>query len=244
MIMEGDAPALDSAGRPRFVMAVIPQTAVDILETWHTLGMRGTGSHDVKVEDLFVSHMHAPMVSREAARHPAFEGPLYRFGIALAGPMNASIVTGVARAVVEDGTELALSKTGTYMAPRLPIETPCSGGWRERRPVSMPPGRCRTTRPSRRRSIWTSTRRYRRHIGSIASSRGVTRSKLASRRSTLVQRVVGTSGVGVEGRFQQYFRDVHTINQNAIGSEGRFGTAGQLLRGRTPDMPLWEPAES
>ena len=60
----------------------------------------------------------------------------------------------------------------------------------------------------------------------------------------LAQRVAGTTGVRRDSRFQQYFRDIHTMNQNAIGSEDRFETAGQLLLGRTPDMPLWRSRES
>src|SRR5712692_6163020 len=53
--MDGDHPKLDPAtGQPTPFGVFFPRTAAQILDTWHTLGMRGTGSTDYAVEDLFV----------------------------------------------------------------------------------------------------------------------------------------------------------------------------------------------
>lgn len=49
----GGQPKLDPAtGRPAVFAAFLPRNAATILDTWHTLGMRGTGSWDVAVKDL------------------------------------------------------------------------------------------------------------------------------------------------------------------------------------------------
>jgi alkylation response protein AidB-like acyl-CoA dehydrogenase len=55
----------------------------------------------------------------------------------------------------------------------------------------------------------------------------------------LVHGCVGTSGIRNELRFQQYFRDVHTISQHAFASPNRFESVGKLLLGRESDWPFY-----
>ena len=45
---------------------------VMILDTWRTLGMRGTGSHDVKIDGLFIPDDKIPMRRKAGEWHPAF----------------------------------------------------------------------------------------------------------------------------------------------------------------------------
>ena len=53
--MDGDHPKVDpTTGQPAPFATWIPQSNATILDTWHTLGMRGTGATDFAVEDLFV----------------------------------------------------------------------------------------------------------------------------------------------------------------------------------------------
>jgi alkylation response protein AidB-like acyl-CoA dehydrogenase len=51
----------------------------------------------------------------------------------------------------------------------------------------------------------------------------------------LVHAVVGTTGIRNEHRFQQYFRDVHTVSQHGSGSPERFESVGKLLLGKKSD---------
>ena len=52
----------------------VPMSApeVTILDTWRTLGMRGTGSHDVKIDGLFIPDDKIPMRRKAGEWHPAF----------------------------------------------------------------------------------------------------------------------------------------------------------------------------
>lgn len=45
---------------------------VRILDTWHTLGMRGTGSHDVMLDDLFVPETGVALRRKAGEWHPLF----------------------------------------------------------------------------------------------------------------------------------------------------------------------------
>ena len=38
----------------RLIEVLVPRADYEILDTWHTMGLRGTGSHDVQMQDLFV----------------------------------------------------------------------------------------------------------------------------------------------------------------------------------------------
>jgi hypothetical protein len=61
----------------------------------------------------------------------------------------------------------------------------------------------------------------------------------AAQAVSLVQGLAGMTGIGNAHRFQQYFRDVHTINQHAFVSTSRYESLGQLLLGRPCDWPFY-----
>lgn len=105
---------------PMPVVAAIPTEHLRILDTWHTLGLRGTGSHDVLAEDVFVpqerifSLLAGPLIDR----------PLYRFPIFgfFAACVTAAAL-GNARAAIEDFVALAKTKKGTASSRTLAERT-------------------------------------------------------------------------------------------------------------------------
>lgn len=44
----------DDAGSPEALLCLIPMEQLTVEDTWHTVGMRGTGSHHLAAEDVFV----------------------------------------------------------------------------------------------------------------------------------------------------------------------------------------------
>src|SRR5262245_41509966 len=69
-------------GEPETWVVALPSGDFEIVEhSWKTVGMRGTGSHDVTVRDAFVPrHRAGPFVASEGRPNPTkgFDGPLYR----------------------------------------------------------------------------------------------------------------------------------------------------------------------
>jgi hypothetical protein len=51
----------------------------------------------------------------------------------------------------------------------------------------------------------------------------------------LAHAAAGTSSIRNEFKFQQYFRDVHTITQPAFVSASRYESAGALMLGEESD---------
>jgi alkylation response protein AidB-like acyl-CoA dehydrogenase len=47
-------PRSDPTGVPELIMAHLPQSQVQVLDTWHVSGLCATGSHDVEVQEVFV----------------------------------------------------------------------------------------------------------------------------------------------------------------------------------------------
>ena len=93
-------------------MVYFPSEKCEIIDTWNVMGMRGTGSNDISVTDVYVPKSRTfPMVPDfEPGSH--YRGPLYRFP--LVGAAAAGIPTpmlGVARRALDEVTELARNKT-------------------------------------------------------------------------------------------------------------------------------------
>ena len=69
-MIDGDESA--TSERPMPSVVAIPKEDLQILDTWHTLGLRGTGSHDAVADEVFVpSRAHVLVVRRAGPRPPA-----------------------------------------------------------------------------------------------------------------------------------------------------------------------------
>jgi indole-3-acetate monooxygenase len=87
--LEDGQPVPGPDGRPTLVLGFFPPAGAEVLDNWDTLGMRGTGSHDVCLADRFVPEHRTALVAPWAPEDAAFAGPLYRFHMWLAGPESA-----------------------------------------------------------------------------------------------------------------------------------------------------------
>ena len=94
----------DAPDGPQVVHCSIPfsNDGVSIIETWDTMGMRGTGSHTVVVDDVFVPDSAVALVRDADVWHPVWATVV---GAAL--PLIMATYVGVAEAAVERAVELA-----------------------------------------------------------------------------------------------------------------------------------------
>jgi indole-3-acetate monooxygenase len=108
-VFDGDAPRLRPNGDQAILIAFFhPKSLVRIIDTWHVSGLRGTGSHDIAVEDLFVPEERTFSLQDRRAR---VTGPMNRLhGFDLAGCGFCCVGLGVARAAIDAFVELATTK--------------------------------------------------------------------------------------------------------------------------------------
>ncbi len=93
----------------RLCFALLPAAEVTILDTWDTVGLRGTGSHDVTVEDVFVPDERMGVVAD--GRDTLIDTALFRLPPSLRFPFpKVGVATGVARAALEEFSQLAQGK--------------------------------------------------------------------------------------------------------------------------------------
>jgi alkylation response protein AidB-like acyl-CoA dehydrogenase len=103
-----DEPQADGS-RPLPIVVALPKEELNVLDTWHTLGLGGTGSHDVVAEDVVVPADRAFSLFGG----PALDRPLYRFPIFGFFALSiAAAALGNARGAIDDFTELAVDKVG------------------------------------------------------------------------------------------------------------------------------------
>ena len=93
-------------------MVYFPRENCDIIDTGTCMGMRGTGSHDISVTDVYVPKSRTFRMVPEFEPGSHYQGPLYRLPVV--GAAAAGIPTpmlGVARRALDEVTELARTKT-------------------------------------------------------------------------------------------------------------------------------------
>jgi alkylation response protein AidB-like acyl-CoA dehydrogenase len=105
MVPEGEG--LRMAGpAPELRVCVFPCAEVEVIDTWTTTGVRGSGSHDVAITERFVPAERTFTLTAPAMTRPE---PLYRFPMLFTFKLGA-VALGCARAAIDDVLELSAKK--------------------------------------------------------------------------------------------------------------------------------------
>lgn len=233
-------PAVErGAEQPAPFAVFFPRERARILDTWQTLGMRGTGSADFEVEDLFVpDHMTAP-VGPLARPAPGFEGPLYRMWPWTCIMGETVVSVGAAAAAVDEAAELCRAKTAAYNAVTL----------REQQLPQFQLGKARARVDASRDTLRAAAGEAYAEVertGRLLSREAKVRLQLAAcfaaetcaEAVRLVNDAVGASAFREGQPFERHFRDTHTLLQHSSKSSARYASAGRLMLGLENDW-VW-----
>lgn len=109
MPMADGVPAMMDNGMPVMMVALVPREEVSFADGWHVQGLKGTGSYDYTVTDVFVpAHRTFELFSREPLRGGS---PAARMGLmAVTAAGHAAWALGVSKSMLDDVQELAATK--------------------------------------------------------------------------------------------------------------------------------------
>ncbi len=215
---------------------LVPRDSYEILDTWHVNGLRGTGSHDVAVEGLFVPDS---MTTRVAGRDPAHDGALYRMPPFTRLAYNkVGVATGIARGALEAFVELAASKQ-----PRL-----SSRALRERPRAQRSYAEAEAALRSARSfvfdavdEVWQTVLaggradRRQRALVRLACSHAC---QEAIRAVELVHQAAGTSANFEDSPIGKARRDVAVVAQQVMVAPYFIEDAGRVMLGLDPEQPI------
>ncbi len=236
---DGGAKVDAQTGQPKPFAVFFPKEQARILDTWHTLGMRGTGSTDYAVQDLFVpDHLTAPVgpLSQPA---PGFEGPLFRMWPWTAIMGETTVSVGAAAAAVDAAAQLCRSKTAAYNATPL----------REQQLPQYQLGKAKARVDASRDTLHAAASDAYAEVersGTLLSRQAKIRLQLAAcfavetcaEAVRIVNDAVGASSFRLDQPFERHFRDTHTLLQHSSKSSARYASAGRLMLGLDNDW-VW-----
>jgi alkylation response protein AidB-like acyl-CoA dehydrogenase len=105
--IEGERTSDHAPPRPSSVGML--REELDIIDTWHTLGLRGTGSHDAVADELFIPAARVLCL----LDGPVIDRPLYRFPVFGYFALSiAAAALGNARGAIDEFATLAADKVG------------------------------------------------------------------------------------------------------------------------------------
>ncbi|MDA0823469.1 MAG: acyl-CoA dehydrogenase family protein [Proteobacteria bacterium] len=117
-IMAGSTGTKDESGnKTPNMLVVMPARDLIIDDTWHVLGMRGTGSKDIVANNAFVPNYRAiPIVQAFLGTIPDIDRPLYRLPIpATLSAMGIGTVLGIAERGIEEFIEQTRIRQDVYV---------------------------------------------------------------------------------------------------------------------------------
>jgi 3-hydroxy-9,10-secoandrosta-1,3,5(10)-triene-9,17-dione monooxygenase len=106
-------------------LCLVPKTDYRIIDTWYAMGMAGTGSKDIEVNEVFVPERRALALARcrGGREHPGAalnDGPLFRVPIvASAGHPLSATALGTAEGAFETVLTSFKKRMGTYTGARI-----------------------------------------------------------------------------------------------------------------------------
>lgn len=232
-----DGQPLTVDGAPVTLAAFFPASDATIVDTWDTLGMRGTNSCDVLVEDLFVPEHRTFRIGIDHTPNERYSGPLYSVAaIATLASYAPAVSLGIARAAIDELVELASGKTPFASSTTL----------RERASAQSKVGRAEGLVRSARAYLYDRVSYAWDHAlaGTVPTLDDKAEFLLASvqaqdaavRATDMMYAAAGASAIYKRNRLEQLFRDVHVLRQHGFLSESRFETVGQVALGLDPDL--------
>lgn len=231
--MSDDEMVVDDSGMPEMLVAVVPRKDIAFTDGWHVQGLKGTGSYNYEMQDVFVPAQRTyPLMTREPKRG----GTTYEFGVMpLTAGGHAAWALGIARSMIDDVVELAKEKTrmgdSNSIAHKETFQRNLAhheGMWRAAHRLVVDTFTEVELQVAAGESLTPTMRADMRIAATYATE--------ASREVVQwAHLAAGTTAIREGSRLERAFRDMYTGTQHAFISEKTYTEAGSLLLGLVED---------
>lgn len=236
IVLADGAPRLLPNGIPDTRLMLFPATDVRVIDTWDVSGLRGTGSHDIAVSELFVPAQRSASLITDPPRQ---SGPLYAFPVfGLLALGIAGVALGIARSAIDTLSELAAAKTPTGSRRRLA----------ERAVIQMQVAEAEARLRGARAFLFEAVDEAWRAAlaqGAISTRQRAVLRLAATHATTSSAKVVdlmynagGATSVYAKSPLQRYFRDIHVVTQHMMVAPPTYELTGRVFLGIDTDVSM------
>jgi indole-3-acetate monooxygenase len=227
----------DGSGAPATDYVLLARSDVEILDTWHTGGMRGTGSHDVVADDVAVSRASTLLWSDFPRPSGAAIERVPIMASLTAG--LAAQMLGVARMALEVVTQRARSGASGGPAPGL-ADRPRAQEAVARQSAAV--GAARYWLHDRVQNLWDhAVAGTAPTSDEIADAHGAALNAMETSTAAVdaMYAVAGTSAIYESSPLERAHRDIHVMARHRLAGPALLEDVGRIRFGRDPVDPLF-----
>ncbi len=213
---------------------LFPKSSVTMHDIWHVVGLRGTGSDEYVVEDVFVPQDHTMDRDKPAERRE--DGLLYRFtSNQLYSCGFGGVGLGIARATMDAFLDLPATKTSRGASKPM----------RENNVVQSQVAQCEARWRSARAFLHTTWEQAWAHVEATGEQTMEDRAMIRLASTWAIQsarevvntlyHAAGSIAIFEDHPFERRLRDIHTVAQQSQGRQLHYETVGQILLGMPPE---------
>jgi alkylation response protein AidB-like acyl-CoA dehydrogenase len=236
VVVEQGTPRLLPSGLPDSRLMLFPAGDARIIDTWTVAGLRGTGSHDIAVDDLFVPAARSFSLITD---RPTRTGALYAFPVfGLLALGIAAVTLGIGRAAIDELVRLAGVKTPSGSRRRLAERAVIQVAIAEAEAVL---GAARALVFEAVATAWAAAKaagtidvRLRARLRLAATHAAIA----AARAVDLMYNAAGGTAVYATSPLQRHFRDVHAATQHVMIAPATLELVGRVLLGLDADTAM------
>lgn len=213
---------------------LVPRADVDVVDTWHTTGLSGSGSCDYTISDVFVPEGRSIVFSSVRSG----SGPLAQPEVHMRNMPGVAL--GVSRAALDYARELISARRG----------------WAENWRMQVVLAECEADYNATRAGVYAALRRQWEVLSAAAAAEGeectaltaheraaLPLSRLHAFRTarsivTRLYDLLQTSSIYKTSPMDRWLRDTTTMRQHIVAQDRILQTAGAHLLGARPEFPL------
>jgi indole-3-acetate monooxygenase len=237
VILYDGAPRMTPMGIPEVIWAFLPVTEIEIHDTWYVSGLRGTGSNDYSVTDVFVPQ-HRTLHLFDTTNHRS-EAIVRLPSVAGFATHVGTVGIGIARAALDDLIELAGGKMPTMSMSSLAAKPSTQI---EVAQLEAQLNSARSFLYDIIDEIWDTLEaghQFTPRQNALARVAAVEAARTAAAVTHRVSTIAGGSSLYLSSSIQRHQRDADAVTHHFVVSPPVMEDAGRVLLGMEPQSPIF-----